>query len=506
MARRAELIGALSLATDLGLGTPLEFGLRTCRVAVALADELGLDAATRRSVYYASLLAYVGCTADSGLAARYLGDEHAFGERATLVARGAPGEMTRLIVRTVGPRITALPRLKSTYEVATRSHCEVARLVIERLGLGSEVAQAAEHVFERWDGKGLPYGKRGEDIPLAARVLVVADDAVRLEHTLGREDAVARVRSRAGGAFDPAVVAAFGPGLMAPIDTESLWEEVVALEPGGRIELADDALDEGLRAMGEFADLKSLYTVGHSDDVATLAAAAAEHLRLDARAVRRAALVHDVGRVAVSVLVWDKPGPLNADERERVRLHPYHGERVLARAGSLSSLATLAAAHHERLDGSGYHRGLSAPGLSGEARVLAAADAFQAMTQARPYREAHAPEQAAELLAAEARAGRLDPEAVAAVVEAAGQPVPRLERPCGLTAREAEVLRLLARGLASKQIARALEISPRTANHHIEHVYAKLGVSTRAAAALLAMQHGLVTWGELPMAGLPFPP
>ncbi len=517
--RRAELIGALSLATDLGLGAPLENGLRSCRLAMELAERLGLDAETRRAVYYVSLLAYVGCTADSGLAARYLGDEHEFGRRATPVARGEPGEMTRLIMRSVGawqpfPRraltlLTGLPRLKPTYELATRSHCEVARLVVERLGLGAGVAGAVESVFERWDGKGLPGRARGEAIPLAVRVAAVADEAVMLDHHGGTELAVARLRERAGGAFDPSVVDAFCGGardLMAPLAGESVWDDVVALEPAGRIPLGAAALDDGLRVMGDFADLKSFFTIGHSAGVAALAGEAAERLRLDAAAVRRAALVHDVGRVAISVLVWDKPGPLTADERERVRLHPYHGERVLARAGPLAGLGALAALHHERLDGSGYHRGLEAPALAPEARVLAAADSYQAMTQARPHRAAHTPERAVELLAGEARARRLDPDAVAAVVTAAGRPPPRLERPAGLTAREVEVVRLVARGLATKQIARELGISYRTADHHIEHVYAKLGVSTRAAAALLAMQHGLVTWGELPMAPPPRAP
>jgi HD-GYP domain-containing protein (c-di-GMP phosphodiesterase class II) len=209
--------------------------------------------------------------------------------------------------------------------------------------------------------------------------------------------------------------------------------------------------------------------------------------------------VHDLGRVAVQPRIWLKQGPLTADEWEQVRLHPYHTERVLSRSPFLSALAPVAGAHHERLDGSGYHRGASAAELTLLARILAAADAYHAMTEPRPHRLAIPPEQAAEELAREAGAGRLDPDAVTAVVETAGQRAPRLERAAGLTEREAEVVGMLARGLQTKQVARALGISVKTADRHIQNAYRKIGVSTRAAATLFAMEHGLVAWGELPI-------
>ena len=183
-----------------------------------------------------------------------------------------------------------------------------------------------------------------------------------------------------------------------------------------------------------------------------------------------------------------------------MRLHPYHTERVLSRSGFLAALAPIAGAHHERLDGSGYHRGATAAALLPAARLLAVADAYHAMIEPRPHREPLAPERAAEALAEEARHGRLDADAVAAVLEAAGQPVTRIERPCGLTEREAEVIGLLARGLQTKQVARALGISAKTADRHIQNAYAKIGVSTRAGAAVFAMEHGLAAWGELPIA------
>jgi HD-GYP domain-containing protein (c-di-GMP phosphodiesterase class II) len=202
--------------------------------------------------------------------------------------------------------------------------------------------------------------------------------------------------------------------------------------------------------------------------------------------------VHDVGRVAVSSGVWRKPRPLTPDEWEQVRLHGYHGERALSRSPFLSSLLAVAFAHHERLDGSGYHRGSTAAALSLPARLLAAADVYQALIEPRPHREALAPTRAGEVLREEAAAGRLDVSSVAAVLAAAGQPAPRPVRPSGLTDRETEVLVLVARGLQTKQVARVLGISPKTADHHLQHAYAKIGVSTRAAAAVFAMEHGLL--------------
>jgi HD-GYP domain-containing protein (c-di-GMP phosphodiesterase class II) len=198
--------------------------------------------------------------------------------------------------------------------------------------------------------------------------------------------------------------------------------------------------------------------------------------------------------------IWQKPGPLTPDEWEQVRLHPYHTERVLSRSPFLSALAPVAGAHHERLDGSGYHRGSVGAELALPARLLAAADVYHAMTEPRPHRDPVPPERAAEELGREASAGRLDVDAVAAVVEAAGQRVPRVERPAGLTEREVEVVAMLARGRQTKQVARALGISVKTADRHVQNAYRKIGVSTRAGATLFAMEHGLAAWGELPIA------
>jgi HD-GYP domain-containing protein (c-di-GMP phosphodiesterase class II) len=251
-------------------------------------------------------------------------------------------------------------------------------------------------------------------------------------------------------------------------------------------------------AFGDVADLKVPALHGHSAGVAALAREAAERLRVDSRttaALDVAALLHDVGRLAVSNVIWEKPGALTSAEREQVRLHPYHSERILAGSDALEPAARIAGLHHERLDASGYHRGCSAREQPVAARILAAADAFQAMTQPRPHRAALTPDAAEEELRRDARAGRLDPDCVAAVLEAAGRTRParrRDLRPGGLSEREIEVVRLVAEGCSNPEIARRLVISRRTAEHHVQHVYAKIGVASRAAVALFALEHGLL--------------
>jgi HD-GYP domain-containing protein (c-di-GMP phosphodiesterase class II) len=271
---------------------------------------------------------------------------------------------------------------------------------------------------------------------------------------------------------------------------------VQRLDPQRAQRLAGEAMDEALRVVADFADLQSTFLVGHSSGVAELAKAAAARMRLptgDIDDVFRAALVHDLGRIGVSAGVWSKPGPLTAGEWEGVRLHPYHTDRVICRAPFLARLSAIASMHHERMDGSGYFRGAGATQLPPAARVLAAADVFHAMTEPRPHRPAMTPDQAGREVQQEVRAGRLDREAVDAVMEAAGRRVARRkEFAAGLTAREVEVLRLLARGMPIKAIGSKLVISPKTVDNHIQSIYAKAGVTTRAAATVFAMQHGLL--------------
>jgi HD-GYP domain-containing protein (c-di-GMP phosphodiesterase class II) len=510
------VIAALSLATDLGLGIDLEHGLRSTLFAMRLCDRLGVDRETASQTYYACLLLHVGCTANAHVAVEHYGDGADVLSRNTLpVLFGSPREMMGAVVRTVAPGrprlvrgvaiVRTLPKVGREFPSIAAANCEVARMLTDRLGLPASVGALFVHLMERWDGKGSPGHVEGEGIPLPLRIAHVARDADAQRDLGGAEHAAGVVGARAGAAFDPAIATLLADEAAEILGLDggaSAWDATLEREPGPALTLEGDAIDGALSAMGDFADLASPYLVGHSAGVAGLATAAAPLCRLDTgdrAALRRAALVHDVGRVAVPARIWQKPGPLTPQEWERVRLHAYHSERVLCRSPFLAGLAPVATAHHERLDGSGYHRGAGAQTLTPAARVLAAADAYQAMTEPRPHRDALAPERAAETLGQEASAGRLDPDAVAAVLEASGQRASRIQRPAGLTEREVEVVGLLARGLQTKQVAHALGISIKTADSHVQHAYAKIGVSTRAAATLFAMQHGLTASGELPI-------
>jgi HD-GYP domain-containing protein (c-di-GMP phosphodiesterase class II) len=516
--RAAEVIAALSLATDLGIGVPLEHGLHSTLIAMRLGEQLGVNAETASQAYFTCLLFYVGCTANGDIAAEIFGAHNALTTYGAPVRFGARAERVAGLMRAVAPptgtplvRVrqlaSGLPKLARLFPGQIAALCEVAQMLTDRLGLPAEIGAMFLYIDERWDGKGEPGRARGEEIPLAVRIAQVARDAA-FQYMLGGPQFAARViHRRAGKAFDPVIAETLADGaadLLAPDDDGSAWVETLACEPTPPVALNGDALDRALTAIGDFADLASPFLVGHSAGVARLCANAGQLFGLDPveiATVRRGALVHDVGRVAIPVKVWQKPGPLTPDEWEGVRLHAYHTERVLIRSRFLAALAPVATFHHERLDGSGYHRGVAAAGINRPARLLAVADAYHAMTEPRPHRQALSPEQASVTLSQEVRAGRLDAEAAAAVIEASGQPVPQLERPAGLTEREAQVIGLLARGYQTKQVAAALRISVKTADRHVQNTYAKIGFSSRAAAALFAMEHGLVTWGELPMVG-----
>jgi HD-GYP domain-containing protein (c-di-GMP phosphodiesterase class II) len=517
--RGAELIAATCLATDLAMGFPFEHGLRATAMTMRLAERCDVDHGTASQAYHASLLMYVGCMTDAHVSSRIFAG--GMEKHMTPAQFGSRPEIMRGVARALPPqdappqrRIVEVarrfPRAAAHVRPAFAAMCEVAELLADRIGVPADVPTLFPFLTERWDGKSVLGRARGDEIPLAIRLMHVARDAAFQRVIGGDAHAVETIRRRAGHAFDPEVARTFvlhaSEMFQAADDPSSAWDEILAAEPQPHLSLGGDAIDRALAAIGTFAELASPYLAGHSAGVAERAAAGARVCGLgdaDVRLIRRAGLLHDVGRAAVHPRVWEIPGPLDADAREQVRLHAYHAERVTDRSPFLASLASIACSHHERLDGSGYHRGLPAAGLPPAARLLAAADVYQALTEPRAHRPAFGIDEAGTILADEVTAGRLDPEMVAAVLRGAGQAAPRIERPAGLTERELEVIGLLARGLATKQVARALGISTKTADRHIQNAYGKVGVSTRAGVAIFAMEHGLVQWGGLPIADPP---
>jgi HD-GYP domain-containing protein (c-di-GMP phosphodiesterase class II) len=506
--RLAELVAAFSLGTDLGMGQPMEHVLRSWRIAAGLGEKIGLDETDRAALYYVALLAWVGCVADSYEVATWFGDDIAFrADSYEVDLAGLP--MLGFMLRHVGAGSPALHRLRlATTLIATRgqavqrglmSHCISTARLAEKFGLALDVCEPLKQMFARWDGKGIPPDVRGDQIALSIRLFHVADIVEVHYHQHGVDAAVEIARERRGAQFDPDIVDEFcrhAHELLATTDEETDWIALIDAEPGLRTALSEPEIDNALEAVADFTDLRSPYFAGHSRGVADLAAAAAREIGLGEPEVllaRRAGLLHDIGGHGIPATIWDKPGPLTTAERERVRLHSYYTERMLARPAMLAQLGTIAASHHERSDGSGYHRGLGAAAIPVSARLIAAADAYHAMIEPRAYRPAMPADHAAKELRGDVTSGRLDGEAVDGVLSAAGHSRrKRHSGPAGLTPREVEVLTLIARGESNRQVARALNISPKTAGTHIERIYAKIGASTRSTATLFAVQHGLL--------------
>jgi HD-GYP domain-containing protein (c-di-GMP phosphodiesterase class II) len=508
--RLAELVAALSLGIDLGFGQPMEHVLRQCLIALRLAERVGLDEQERAVVYYTALLINVGCHTDAHEQAKWFGDDiemksHKYDPE----FQAGPVRAAVHGLRAIGAGHPPLHRFRIGLEfmISGRrethgmiaSHAEIARRLAEQLGLPSKTMDAIGSSYEFWDGSGWPGLRAGAEIPIAARIAGLSEH-LEVAHRIGGLPGVVALAERAGGnQFDPALcklVRDEGNAVLDGLETVQAWQGVIEREPALAVVLTERQFDSALLALANFIDLKSPYTLGHSAAVSALASAAGNVLGLSAaetRTLRRAGLVHAFGRLGVSNSIWDKPGPLGAGEWERVRMQPYFTDRMLNQSAALRPLAAIVAQCRERLDGSGYPRGLSGPSISRPGRILAAADVYQALLEPRAHRAAHLADDAARVTREEARHGRLDPEAVEAVLGAAGhRPRQRRDGPAGLTAREVEVLRLLARGLSTRQIAQRLGLSPKTAGNHIEHIYAKINAKNRVAASLFAVEHGLL--------------
>jgi HD-GYP domain-containing protein (c-di-GMP phosphodiesterase class II) len=384
------------------------------------------------------------------------------------------------------------------------NHIKLARAFAEQIGLPRAVVESVGAAYEQWDGQGWPRGLSGAEIPLPALIGGLSE-FIEVAHRVGGiSRAIEVAESRKGSQFEPRLVAALAQHAERVFDglnEAGAWNAVIDAEPALAVVLDEAEFDAALLAIANFIDLKSPHHLGHAPAVAELAAAAGSELGMspdEVKVLRRAGLLHGWGRLGISNSILDKPGPLGAGELERVRLQPYITERMLQQSPALAPLGAVVAQHRERLDGSGYPRRLAGAALSRAGRVLAATEAYQAMREPRPYRPARSADEALHELRAEVRVGRLDSDAVGAVLSAAGHRVKKSRQgPAGLTQREIEVLRLAARGLTTRQIAARLGVSAKTAGNHIEHIYAKIGAVNRVTASHFAVQNGLLPEEEI---------
>jgi HD-GYP domain-containing protein (c-di-GMP phosphodiesterase class II) len=512
--RLSEFVATLALAQDNAFGQPLESQLRSCLLATSICEAAGFDDELRETVYWVALLRYIGCTGHAHEVATVFGDEIAIRAQTLVHDAANPAEVMRDVMafatagRSAEEQVEIVRMIQETarewavYNFS--SGCEVADMLVLRLDLGPDVREALRFTFERWNGNGYPAHAQGEAIPLAMRVVHLSHDMEAIGRLFSPDHALEAARDRRDRTYDPTLADLFiahGRGWFDQLSETEPWDAVLALEPEPHRMLSGEELDDALTVAADFIDLKSPYMGGHSRRCAELAADAARVLGLDDEAVttlHRAALVHDFGITVVPNSIWDKPGPLTRTEFDRVELHPMLTEQMLRRSPALAVLNPVASSHHEKCDGSGYHKRVQADADDLGACILTATEIYVGLTSERADRLPFtAAEAATELRRLESH-GVLEPRASRAVLVAAGHGEPRSplgkrpRNPGGLTRREVDVLRLAAKGLTTRQIADRLYISPKTADHHIQHIYGKIGTSTRAAAALWAMQHSVV--------------
>ena len=504
--RLAHVLDSLALAVELGLGVPAETIQRTALVAERLARAAGLGQEDVMATYYIAILRYVGCTSTSHETSQAV-DELALGDLLAVTDEEFLPGLERMFAATMPAaeaRVAALGMAAgfARPEMAQhhRIHCEAAEMMAKRLDLGSRVVNGLTHAYERWDGMSTQRLAEGEGISLPMRVVHVAWLVGQESTNRSATEIAQRLRLRSGKALDPTLAALAADDIdafLAGLDDGDLNQRLLDAEPGEPIMLSDSEIDRALTCIADFGDLKSPHMIGHSRrvaDVARRAARAASVPAHDVDLVHRAALVHDVGRVGLQSSLLAKAGPLTRAERERIRLHSYFTERIFADSPVLATVGALGAAHHEQLDGSGYHRGLQTSGLSAPARLLIAANAWCSHTETRPHRPAMSETEASDALWSQVSDGLIDRNAVDAVLTSVGGKGVRTRRAASvaLTEREVEVLCLVAREHSNPAIASALRISVKTVERHVTHIYQKIGVTSRAGAAIHAMENGLM--------------
>lgn len=510
----AQVLGAFSLATDLGTGQPMGNVIRACYTGMRIAQEMGLSSKEQGEIFYTCLLAHSGCTAGaSDMAALLEGDEVA--AQHFLLGYPSLPEMLGWIGRSVAPDAPIYARTWKILKVMgqgmklleERSNgvCEVAARIAERLGMPPEVQTGLRYLFEFWNGTGV-FHMKGEAIPLHSRIAYAASALAIVHGDHGQAVAQESAKRQSGKSIDPNVAGTFlsvaqKPGFWEEVEQEGLWETVLAMEPDVPYKHLDESkLDDLALAFADFADLKLPRSFHHSRNVAAMAEGIARRLGLsfhDTVTIRRAALLHDMGLAAIPSLVLAKPSDkLDPTEKEKLMLHPYHAERILARVPALKEVAELAGAHHERMDGNGYYRRLSGNKIPEGARIIAVVDRFDDVAREGPNGERLEPDEALKRMKPEVGPA-LDPDCFQAFLQELGaktpEKQPRRDWPAGLTDREVEVLRLAVRGMTKRQVAQRLVLSEKTVDHHLEHIYTKINVSTRAAATLFAVENDLLS-------------
>jgi HD-GYP domain-containing protein (c-di-GMP phosphodiesterase class II) len=507
----AGILRIFSRAGDLGRGQPEGHVEQVCWIGMRLADALKLPAADHVDTYFTTLLVHCGCTAGMAEFATFIASDELAAQRDfCLCAPENVVEVFRCMKRNIAPEASLPRRIQGVIQMlmhgekmtaSVQGGCaDVGSRIANRLGLPQGAVTALGCICETWNGRG-PRRLKRNSIPIVARVAHAAMVAAVFYREGGRDVALSAVGRRAGKSLDPDVVRAF-TSLEADavfwerLQASDLAETVAALEPQPLSSFDSPNLDAVTLAVADFVDLKSTRTAAHSRATADLAGRMARRLGVGEEEIalcRRAGLVHDLGQVGVSAWVLDghAQGPA---ERAQLELHPQLTQRLLSLLPALREIATVAAAHHERLDGTGYPHGLTAEALPRAARILAVADEYDEIVRGTHGRPALTGGEALKTI--EAGAGtRFDRDCTRALRDAIADAPPLAERgswPAALTDREVEVLRLAARGFTLKEIARDLSVSPHTARHHLEHVYEKIGTSSRAGATLFAVEHDLV--------------
>ena len=416
--RLSEVVSALSYALDITEGQPQGHAVRTCLIGMRLAEVVRLTDQERSALFYALLLKDLGCSSNAARLCSLFGADDLTLKRAHKLTDWTSGLASAGYALTyVAPHRNPLSRAWQVLQLGTRekgsgremtaTRCERGADIAGMLGLEPATQHAIRVLDEHWDGSGMPLGLKGLDIPLLGRIAGLAQTVEVFSHAFGPEAAYEIAHRRRGRWFDPELVMA----LLSFRDDYRFWstlgsvdaiDQVGDLEPADRVILADDErLDGVAEAFARVVDAKSPYTARHSAGVANIAVGIARAMGLskdDQTTLRRAGLLHDIGKLGVSNLILDKPGKLSPMEMDEMRKHTRYTAEILQRVTRFRAFAGIAAAHHERLDGRGYHVGLEAGDLCQLSRILAVADICEALSAERPYRPAMPEEEVLDIM------------------------------------------------------------------------------------------------------------